>query len=212
MEPNNNAEKFWDRAAKYYDKEEKKDEQTYLNFIEKTRKYLKISDTVLDFGCGTGLVSNEVAVNVKMVHAIDISSKMIEIAKTKAIEREIQNIDYAYTTIFDNRYKKSSFDVVLAFYVFHLLDDSLKVLQRMNELLKPGGLIISVTPCLGEKPILNSLLSIGSKIGITPKITSFKISELEQLFKKENFEIVETDCMKLNSPQYLLIAKKIRRL
>ena len=185
MNYSNQAEKFWNRTANNYDKEEKKDEQTYLSIIEKTRKHLKVTDVVLDFGCGTGLVSNEIAGNVKKVQGIDISSKMIEIAKNKAIRRKIQNIDYAYSTIFDDRYKKGSFNVILAFYVLHLLDDSHKVIQRMSELLKPGGLIISVTPCMKEKPILNNILSIVNSIGIIPKIKSFKYNELEQLLAKD---------------------------
>ena len=208
MDSRNQMEKFWDRTANSYDKEEKKDKQTYLSIIEKTRKYLKVSDVVLDYGCGTGLISNEIAGNVKMVHAIDISSKMIEIAKNKAIGRKIQNIDYAYSTLFDDRYKKSSFNVILAFYVLHLLDDSQMVIQRMNELLKPGGLIISVTPCMGEKPILNSIFSIFSKLGIIPKIISFKFSDLEHLLTNENLEIIETECLHKKSEQYFIVAKK----
>jgi 2-polyprenyl-3-methyl-5-hydroxy-6-metoxy-1,4-benzoquinol methylase len=57
------------------------------------------------YGCGTGLISNEIsneiADNVKVIHAIDTSSKMIEIAKNKADGRKIENIDYAHSTIFD---------------------------------------------------------------------------------------------------------------
>ena len=208
MESRNQAEKFWDRTANNYDKEEKKDEQTYLSIIEKTRKYLKLSDIILDYGCGTGQASNEIAGNVKMVHAIDISSKMIEIAKNKAMGRKIQNIDYAYSTIFDDRYKKGSFDVILAFYVLHLLDDPQKVIQRMNELLKPGGLIISVTPCMGEKPILNIIFSIAGKTGIIPKIRPFKFPEIEHLLTKENLEIIETECLHKRSKQYFISAKK----
>ncbi len=131
--------------------------------------HLAVSDVILDYGCGTGLVSNEIAGNVKIVYAIDILSKMIEIVKNKATGSKIQNIDYAYSTIFDYRYKKGSFNVILAFYVLHLLDDSQMVIKRMNELLKSGGLIISVTPCMGEKPILNNIFSIVSKTGIIPK-------------------------------------------
>jgi 2-polyprenyl-3-methyl-5-hydroxy-6-metoxy-1,4-benzoquinol methylase len=205
MDSRNQPEKFWDRTANNYDKEEKKDEQTYLSILEKTRKYLKNRDVVLDYGCGTGLVSNEIAINVKMVHAIDTSSKMIEIAKNKAIGRKIQNIDYAHSTIFDDRYKSGTFDVILAFYVLHLLDDS----QRMNELLKPGGYIVSATPCMGEKPILSSLFSIANKIGIIPKIKPFRFPELEGLITKGNFEIVETECLHLNTRQYFNVAKKI---
>jgi 2-polyprenyl-3-methyl-5-hydroxy-6-metoxy-1,4-benzoquinol methylase len=204
------AEKFWDRTADYYDKEEKKDELTYLKFINKARKYLKVSDIALDFGCGTGLVCNEIADDVKMIYAIDISSKMIDIAKGKASQRKIQNINYLYTTVFDDRFKSDSFDVILIFNVLHLLDDSQEVVKRLSELLKPEGHIISATPCMGEKPLLNSLFSIGSKIGITPEIKSFKTDELDNLFIKGNFEIIETDYLKKNSPQYLLIAKKLK--
>jgi len=209
MNSRNKAEKFWDRTANNYDKEEKKDELTYLNIIKMSRKYLKVSDIVLDYGCGTGLVSNEIADNVKMVHAIDISSKMIGIAKNKAVERQIQNIDYAYTTIFDKRYKSGTFDVILAFYILHLLEDSQIVIQRINELLKPGGLIISVTPCMGEKPFLNGIFSIVSKLGFIPKIKSFKFSELEHSMTKGNLEIIETKCLHQNSQQYFIVVKKV---
>lgn len=210
MNTSNKAEKFWDRTANIYDQVEKRDEQTYSKIIEKTRKYLKDNDTVLDFGCGTGLVSNEIADNVKMVYAIDISSKMIEIAREKAIRNKIQNIEYVHTTIFDERFSQDSIDVIMVFNIMHLLEDPQKVIQRINELLKAGGIIISATPCMGEKPLLNSLLSIGSKIGITPEIISFKTNELENLFLKGNFELIETDYLKKNSPQYLLIAKKLK--
>jgi 2-polyprenyl-3-methyl-5-hydroxy-6-metoxy-1,4-benzoquinol methylase len=208
MDTRNKAEKFWDRTASFYDREEIKDEMAYLNLIEKARKYLKVNDIVLDFGCGTGLVCNEIADNVKRVYAIDISSKMIEIARNKAFECKIKNIDFAYTTIFDERYKRDSIDIIIVFNVLHLLDDTQKVVQRISELLKPGGFIISATPCMGEKTLLNSLLKIGSILGIIPKIKSFKNSELERIFINENMEVTENIPLKLNSTQYLLIAQK----
>jgi 2-polyprenyl-3-methyl-5-hydroxy-6-metoxy-1,4-benzoquinol methylase len=209
MEALTKAEQFWDRTANYYDQEEKKDELTYWKFIEKAKKYLKTDDIVLDFGCGTGLVCNEIAEHVEMVYAIDISSKMLEIAQNKAFGRLIQNIDFVQTTIFDERFKRDSFDAILVLNVLHLLDESPKVIQRINELLKPRGFIISATPCMGEKPILKSLFSVGSIIGIMPKIKSFKITELERQITKENFELIETFRLKKNSPQYLIIAKKL---
>jgi 2-polyprenyl-3-methyl-5-hydroxy-6-metoxy-1,4-benzoquinol methylase len=203
------AEKFWNRTASFYDKVEKND-ASYMIFIKMTEKYVKENDNVLDFGCGTGLVCNEIANIVKNIYAIDISSKMIVISKAKASERKIQNIEFAHTTIFDERIKFGSFDAIIAFNIFHLLEESQKYIQRINELLKPEGFIISATPCMGEKPVLNSLLKIGSKIGIMPKIESFKILEFEQLFINERFELTETYRLKPNSPQYLLIAKKLK--
>jgi len=205
----NKSEKFWDRSAAKFDQAEKKDEQTNIIIIERTRKYLQTSDTVLDFGCGTGLISNEIANNVKLIQAIDISSKMIEIAKNKADKRKIQNIAFSHSTIFDERYKSGSFDVILAFYILHLLDDNQKTIQRIYDLLKPGGLIISVTPCIGEKIFLNISLSLLSKIGLVPEIKSFKISELEGLIDTGKFEIIENEDLHKGVPQIFIVAKKI---
>lgn len=99
----NKSEKYWDKTASDYDQIERKDEQTYLHILKRTRSYLKTNDIVLDFGCGTGLISNEIAENAKEIHAIDFSLNMIEIAKKKAKERNISNINYAHSTIFDER-------------------------------------------------------------------------------------------------------------
>jgi 2-polyprenyl-3-methyl-5-hydroxy-6-metoxy-1,4-benzoquinol methylase len=203
------AEQFWDMISHHYDREEKKDEETYKTIIVKIKKHLTTSDIVLDYGCGTGLISNEIANNVKMIHAIDISSKMIAIAKQKADRRTIENIDYAHATLFDERYTSESFDVILAFYVLHLLEDTPKGVQRINELLTPGGLLISVTPCMGETRLLSFLLSLVSKMGFIPKIRSFKIAELEESIRHEHFQIVEKECLHHRSQQYFIVAKKI---
>lgn len=204
----NKAEKFWDRTASNYDKEEKKNEKTYLQIIEKSKSYLKTADIVLDFGCGTGLVSNEIAKSVKKIHAIDLSSKMIEIAKTKAEKQKILNIEYAHATIFDDSLKLGSYDVILSFYILHLLEDPQVVIRKIHKLLKPGGMLISVTPCMGEKPFLSGLFSIFSKVGIVPQIKPFKLPSLEQLFTNESFEIIENKFLPETSNQYFIVAKK----
>jgi len=204
----NKSERFWDKTASQYDQIEMKDEQTYLQIIPRTKTHLEISNVVLDFGCGTGLISNEIAEDVKEIHAIDISSNMIVIAEKKAKERNIANINYAHATIFDERYKKGSFEVILAFHVLHLLEDEHFVLQRMNELLKPGGLLISATPCVGEKIFLRNLLFFAGRVGLVPNIRSFKIRNLVDIIEKGNFSIVETDCLKKSSQEYFIVARK----
>lgn len=105
--------------------------------------------------------------------------------------------------------EKGSYDVVMAFYILHLLDDPQKVIQRIHELLKPEGLIISATPCIGEKKtFLSILLLLASKIGSVPNIRSFKISELKDSIAKGNFQLVETKCLHQKTQQYFIVAKK----
>ena len=71
------------------------------------------------------------------------------------------------------------------------MEDTPKVIQRINKLLKPGRLFLSTTPCMSGT-FLGVLLSPVSKIGLIPQITSFKITELEDSIANRYFEIVET--------------------
>jgi 2-polyprenyl-3-methyl-5-hydroxy-6-metoxy-1,4-benzoquinol methylase len=156
----------------------------------------------------------EIADNAKKIHGIDISPRMIDAARKKAAERKIENVDFAHSTIFDERYKKESFDVILAFNILHFLEDTLKVMKRINELLKPGGLIISVTPCLGEKKsfiniFMFLLVFLQTKLGMVPYIRFFRISEFEDLIANGNFQIVETESLHSIAEQYFIVAKKI---
>lgn len=201
------TEKFFDRIASKYDRIEEND-IAYQIFIEKARTYLKSDDVILDFGCGTGLICNEIAENVAFIHAIDISSKMIEICREKASERKITNIDFERTTIFDKKFKEGSFDAIIAFNVFHLLEEPQKHFHRINQLLKPGGILLSSTPCMSEAPVLNYVLKFFSVIGLTPKLNSFTSNEMEQLFLNASFKIIELNRIKPKSPQYLCFSKK----
>lgn len=207
----NKSEKFWDRLSNNFDKRVKKHfGENYIKTMENTKKYLNVSDIVLDYACGTGIIAAELAGNVKKIHAIDISSKMIEAAKRKAVERKIENIDFAQATIFDERFKRESFDVILAFNILHLLEDTQNVMQRINELLKPGGLMISSTVCMGEKKtFVNILIFILIKIGMVPYIRFFKFSELEDSITNGNFQIVETKSWNHSPTDFFVAAKKI---
>jgi ubiquinone/menaquinone biosynthesis C-methylase UbiE len=211
----NESEKLWDKISDKYDKAEKRFEKIHIKTVENTKKYLNKNDIVLDYGCGTGTKAFKLAGKVKKIQGIDISSKMIEAAKRGAIKREIENIDFVHTTIFDERYKRESFDVILAFGVLHVLDDDQKAVQRITELLKPGGLFISTTPCLKEKMALSNkfqlyfyLLLI--KIGLLPNILSrFRFSELEDLITTGDFQVIETEKLFQKMSCYFIVEKKI---
>jgi ubiquinone/menaquinone biosynthesis C-methylase UbiE len=202
------AEKFWDRAAKSYDREEKKDEKIYQQILEKLNTHLKSTDHVLDFGCGTGLISNKLTTVVEKIHGIDVSSKMIEIAREKAKNQSLKNITYEHATLFDNRLEQGTYDAVLSFYILHLLDDAQMAIEKTHELLKTDGLLISVTPCMGEKPLMKSLFAFLSKLKLVPKIKSFKQNDLVQLLTTAGFEIIVNEKLSNTSNQYFIVAKK----
>ena len=210
------SESMWDGLANNWDTPGASLGQNDIRTIEKTKKYLNASDIILDYGCETGSISIEIADIVKEAHGIDISSKMIDIARRKADERKIKNRDFTHATIFDERLKKESFDLILALSILHLVEDSTKVMDRINQLLKPGGLFISATPCLGEKTLVSILVNIPvfllSKIGILPNINFFSVSRLVASITNENFQIIENESLSVRPiTEYFIVAKKIQR-
>ncbi|UCB42418.1 MAG: class I SAM-dependent methyltransferase [Dehalococcoidales bacterium] len=205
------SEQFWDKQAKNFADQEQHTQLSENKDFITTLKYLDIDDTVLDYGCATGIVSNAIADKVKEIHAIDISSKMIELAKSKASERHIDNIHYAHATIFDKRYQKESFDVILAFRILHMLEDIQAVMRRINELLKSGGIFISVSACMGDKKtLLGILVFLASKMRIVPQhINLFKLPELQGIITGGGFQIVEYERMDDRVPHFCIVARKI---
>ncbi len=128
----------------------------------------------------------EFADHVTEITATDISAQMIEIAKRKTAEQKVENIDFVQAMLFDERLKNESFHVVMAFNVLHLLGDTQKVMQRVYELLKPGGLFISGTVCLREKGQLWGIItSILNKTGLILHIDCLTMAEMESFAADE---------------------------
>ena len=205
------SEKFWDKQAKdYSDDQQKIDLSKNKDFIT-TLKYLNTDQIVLDYGCATGIVSNAIADKVKEIQGIDISPKMIEIAKRTASERYIKNIKYAQATIYDERFQKESFDVVLAFRILHVLENPQAAVHRINELLKPGGVFISVTTCMGAYRVAFSFIaSLLKKLGIFPvHLNWFKLQGLQEIITEGGFQIAEYEKMDDRIACYCIIAKKL---
>ena len=203
------AIQFWDKMAVRSEKQKDSDEGKENKTIDRTIKHLKAEDVVLDFGCGIGGNTCDVAEHVKHVDAFDYSPDSIAVSKRKAQRREITNIDFVVTDLCDERYKDASYDIVLAYNILHLIDAPEKAVERINKLLKPGGLLISATGCMGEKKSFFRLfLSFLSKIGVVPPMTSFSIAELENLVTRGSFEIIETEVIDPALTDYFLVAKK----
>ncbi len=81
--------KFWDRIAERYSKQPVADEASYQKKLQVTREYLHPDMHLLEFGCGTGSTAIAHAPYVEHIQAIDISSRMIEIAQGRADARGI---------------------------------------------------------------------------------------------------------------------------
>ena len=203
-------EKFWNLIASKYAASPIPNRPAYEIKIQKIKTYLTPENVVLDIGCGTGTQCGDIADKVKQVTGIDISRKLLAIAQQRMAERKLDNVEFLQTSLFDERFQPGSFDMVMAFHVLHFFEDIDAVFKRIHDLLKPGGMFISETACLGEKSkIMGKVLRVAGHLGFLPLINLLTTKQLEMALEKNGFTIVDkTKFSDSSDAEFTLFAKK----
>ncbi len=188
--PNDKSDKFWDRIAKRYARQPVADEAAYQRKLEVTRGYLTPRSRVLEIGCGTGSTALTHASQVAHIHAIDISANMIGIARDKAAKKRITNVTFEQSTIDALQVPDGSMDVVLGLSILHLLNNRDEVIARVRKMLKPGGVFITSTVCLGDTMgYFKWIGPIGVFFGLIPHVEIFTTDNLRAAMSGAGFDI-----------------------
>ena len=200
--------KFWDRMAKRYSKSPVGDEESYQTKLRVTQEYFRPDMEVLEFGCGTGSTALVHAPHVKHILGIDFSARMLEIAQGKADAANIDNVTFQRASIDDFSTPDASFDAVLGLSILHLLEDREAVIAKVHRMLKPGGIFVSSTVCLGEKmKFFKFIAPIGRFLGLLPILKVFTIAELADSLTRNGFEI-DHQWKPANGQTAFIVAKK----
>ncbi len=206
-----NFAKFWDRIAPSYSKRPVADEAAYQHKLEKTREYLTPEMSVFEFGCGTGTTGIHHAPYVKSVRAIDVSKNMIDIARGKAAAKNIGNVEFEVAGIEESSLRDNEYDVVMAHSILHLLTDIEPVLAKVHRTLKPDGVFVSSTICVGDSivgKVIGTVISSVSPTGWVPYINAFSTKRLMAYIEGAGFRIDHQWRPRKNSALFL-VAKKI---
>ncbi len=158
---------------------------------------LKIPEnpTVLDVGCGTGISTFELMKKAQgrgKFYGIDISQKMIDLARAKAADLGYSNAEFFKGDAERLEFPESSFDLVLSNQVFHFLLNKQKALDEMFRVLKPMGQAALVF--FGESSgreiveIYDRIRSRHTEYSLpeSPKLVGLK--ETHELFDKSGFK------------------------
>ena len=146
---------------------------------------------VLEFGCGTGSTAITHAPFVKQIEAIDVSSKMLEIAQGKADANKVENITFKRSNIDEFSVSDQTFDAVLGLSILHLLDNKEEIIAKVHKMLKPGGIFVTSTACIGDTMMrcLKFIVPIGKFFGLMPQVMVFTTKELEDSLTDTGFQI-----------------------
>lgn len=191
MRPSMNRQaKFWDKIADKYSRKPIEDEAAYQKKLEVTRDYFRPDMHVLEIGCGTGSTAISHAPFVGHIRATDISRNMIDIARRKAAAANVSNVDFEQVSIDALSATDQSLDAVLGLSILHLLENIDDVIARVHRMLKPGGVFVTSTVCLGETmPYFKLIGPVGRFFGVMPYVAVVKRTALEEALKSAGFTI-----------------------
>ncbi|MBB1488710.1 class I SAM-dependent methyltransferase [Oceanospirillum sediminis] len=181
---------FWNMIAKRYSRQPIADEASYQKKLHVTHDYLSSESRVLEFGCGTGSTAIFHAPDVAYIHAIDISEQMLNIAEKKTQDAGIENLTFARTDLEHLNSEQESWDVIMGMSVLHLLPDRQAELDRVYQLLKPGGVFISSTACLSDSGLAFRMIApLLRCLPFLPSVYVFSVSGLQLALKQAGFDI-----------------------
>jgi APA family basic amino acid/polyamine antiporter len=132
---------------------------------------------VLDFGCGSGITTLELAKRGHTIVAVDLSKKQL----SRAVGKINKAMKLSNVIFIKERglapFERHSFDAIVAVGVLSHLDNPKKTLKKLFEFLKPGGYFsfltfgksfgITGSDCLCSR---NNINNIFKELGIKPRI------------------------------------------
>jgi SAM-dependent methyltransferase len=165
------------------------------NFVYRTliyflRKYQKNSKKVLDIGCGVGTIDFYIAKHDSNVTGIDISQNSISIAKKNAEYFKLNKKIVFKVLDFPNKIPKGKFDIIICSEVLeHLKQDKIAV-EKINDLLLTGGILIASSPSKNS-PLyrLGFLSKFEKEVG---HLRRYSEESFRNLFENVGFRILET--------------------
>ena len=199
---------FWDRLADKYAAQPVANETAYQTKLETTRRYLRPDMELFEFGAGTGSTALTHAPRVKHIRAIDFSERMMEIAREKADAAGVENVTFETGSIESVELVDRSLDMVLALSILHLLEDHRAAIAKTYRALKPGGLFVSSTACIGETMAwLGWIAPLGKRLGLLPHLNVMGTGQLREAITSAGF-VIEHDWQPNPKAALFLIARK----
>ena len=145
---------------------------------------------VLEVGCGTGFFSDLFLRSKVELHAIDISSELLE----KAIERCGNNADFRICDIESLPFGDEYFDAVVGVRVLHHLDMEV-AFREIARTLKKGGCIAFCEPNMLNPQIMiqKNVPFIKRWMGDTPDETAFFRWGLKKFLSERGFQDIRIE-------------------
>ena len=163
----NLAHKWWDKTSEF--KPLHDINPLRLNYIDKAVA-LK-GKTVLDVGCGGGILSESMAERGAKVTGIDLGEKALKVAQLHSLESGVA-VDYQFISVEKlAEQQPASFDVVTCLEMLEHVPDPASVVAACAKLVKPGGKVFFSTINRNPKAYLFAVIGAEYVLNMLPRGT-----------------------------------------
>jgi 2-polyprenyl-6-hydroxyphenyl methylase/3-demethylubiquinone-9 3-methyltransferase len=151
--------------------------------------------TVLDVGCGGGILTDSMARRGAQALGIDLSSKALKVAQLHAMEAGTEGVDYREIAVEALALERpASFDAVTCMEMLEHVPDPFSVVRACTELVKPGGWVFLSTLNRNIKSFMLAIVGAEYVLKMLPAGTHeyarfIKPSELAQYCRDAGLEL-----------------------
>jgi SAM-dependent methyltransferase len=96
-------------------------------------------EEALEIGCGTGAFARELARRCRRVVALDLSTEMIRVARSRSTQ--FDNLEFELADVMRWEFPLSHFDFICSIATLHHLEQR-ELFVKMRDALKPGGVLV----------------------------------------------------------------------
>lgn len=212
MNPNVNADpaelaKFSDLAHRWWDPESEfrplhQINPLRLGWIEGLVPLA--GKSVVDIGCGGGILSDAMARKGADVLGVDLSTKALRVAQLHALEAGTRNLRYEEISAEALAQERpAEFDVVTCMEMLEHVPDPSSVVKACSTLVKPGGWVFFSTINRNPKAFLFAILGAEYILQLLPKGTHefakfIRPSELAAHCRAADLELLQIRGMEYN--------------
>ncbi|MEM7682446.1 MAG: class I SAM-dependent methyltransferase [Planctomycetota bacterium] len=182
---------FWDKVADKYDANTVKG-PNYAARLDRAAQWFGPDARLLDLGCAGGHITLDLAPRVGRVHGVDISPKLIDIARKRAQDLGVTNAEFTCGAVDELAFEPASFDGVTAYSLLHLVPDVPETLRWIFAVLRPGGRLVIEAPCREELHALwRAVIAVMRAVGKAPAVKAYPQAEYEAMLRDAGFEVEE---------------------
>ncbi|WP_044406146.1 bifunctional 2-polyprenyl-6-hydroxyphenol methylase/3-demethylubiquinol 3-O-methyltransferase UbiG [Thiomicrospira microaerophila] len=155
------------------------------------------NQTILDIGCGGGILSESLALLGGEVTGIDLAEEVLSVARLHALDTGVKVNYQAISAEEHARQHPESYDRVTCMEMLEHVPDPQAIIQAAADATKPGGMLFFSTLNRSNKSLLLAVFTAEYLLNIVPKGTHqhdkfIKPSELAQMARQAGLNLIDS--------------------